>query len=129
MEGYQGHNSNTPYALFYLRYMDVNHALSQSDMLHTSLKIVFWIIPFGYCVPPIKLKKHNIEYISVLQKFAFYRMSFRILVYFYRFSRTCVLSIWLTVNGYTVMTYAKPLNRFPLYSILLKSIMTTQLNF
>ena len=35
MEGYQGHNSNTPYALFHLRYMDVNHALSQSDMLHT----------------------------------------------------------------------------------------------
>ena len=35
MEGYQGHNSNMPYALFYLRYMDVNHALSQSDMLHT----------------------------------------------------------------------------------------------
>ena len=27
------------------------------------------------------------------------------------------------------MTYAKPLNRFPLYSILLKSILTTQLNF
>ena len=35
MEGYQGHNSNTPYALFHLRYMDVNHALSQSGMLHT----------------------------------------------------------------------------------------------
>ena len=55
MEGYQGHNSNTPYALFHLRYMDVNHALSQSDMLHTFSEIVFWIIPFGYCVPPIKL--------------------------------------------------------------------------
>ena len=62
-------------------------------------------------------------------QFAFNIMSFRILVYFYRFSRTCVLSIWLTVNGYTVMTVAKPLNRFPLYSILLKSILTTQLNF
>ena len=24
MEGYQGHNSNTLYALFHLRYMDVN---------------------------------------------------------------------------------------------------------
>ena len=35
MEGYQGHNSNTPYALFHLRYLDINHALSQSDMLHT----------------------------------------------------------------------------------------------
>ena len=35
MEGYQGHNSNTPYALFHLRYTGVNHALSQSDMLHT----------------------------------------------------------------------------------------------
>ena len=35
MEGYQGHNSNTPYALFHLRYMDANHALPQSDMLHT----------------------------------------------------------------------------------------------
>ena len=55
MEGYQGHNSNMPYALFYLSFMDVNHALSQSDMLHRSLKIVFWIIPFGYCVPSIKL--------------------------------------------------------------------------
>ena len=55
MEGYQGHNSNTPYALFHLRYMDVNHALSQSDMCIRSMKTVFWIIPFGYCVPPIKL--------------------------------------------------------------------------
>ena len=35
MDEYQGHNSNTPYALFHIRYMDVNHALSQSDMLHT----------------------------------------------------------------------------------------------
>ena len=35
MEGYQGHNSNTLYALFHLRYMVVNHVLSQSDMLHT----------------------------------------------------------------------------------------------
>ena len=34
MEGYQGNNSNTPYTLFHLRYMGVNHALSQSDMLH-----------------------------------------------------------------------------------------------
>ena len=34
MEGYQGHNSNTPYALFHLRYMDFNYALSQSDMLY-----------------------------------------------------------------------------------------------
>ena len=35
MEGYQGHNSNTPYAFFHLRYMYVYHALSESDMLHT----------------------------------------------------------------------------------------------
>ena len=55
MEGYQGHNSNTPYALFHLRYMDVNHALSESDMLHTFFENSLLDIPFGYCVPPIKL--------------------------------------------------------------------------
>ena len=53
MEGYQGHNSNTPYALFHLRYMAVNHALSQSDMLHTFfensiLDISIWVLCSPY---------------------------------------------------------------------------------
>ena len=56
MEGNQGHNSNTPYALFHLRYMDVNYALSQSDMMHTFFEMVFWIIPFGYCVTVLLYK-------------------------------------------------------------------------
>ena len=97
---YQGHNSNTPYALFHLRYMDVNYALSQSDMLHTFfenslLDNSIWVL----CSPYLTIN-HNIECISVMRN-----LLFRILVYFYRFSRTCVLSIWLTVNGYTVMTF------------------------
>ena len=121
MEGYQGNNSNTPYALFHLCYMDVNHALSQRDMLHTFfennlLDNSIWVL----C---------NIECISVMRNLLSTECLFVFWFTYYRFSRTCILSIWLTVNGYTVMTLAKPLNRFPLYSILLKSILTTQLNF
>ena len=53
MEGYQGHISNTPYALFNFRYMDVNHALSQSDMLHTFFEnglmdISIWVLCSPY---------------------------------------------------------------------------------
>ena len=67
MEGYQGHNSNTPYVLFHLRYTDVNHALSQSDMLHTFfeksiLDNSIWVL----CSPYYAIK-HNIECISVMR--------------------------------------------------------------
>ena len=67
MEGYQGHNSNTPYALFHLRYMGVNYALSQSDMLHmffenSLLDNSIWVL----CSPYLAIK-HNIEYISVMR--------------------------------------------------------------
>ena len=51
-----------PYSI-YVIWMLIMLYHKETYCIH-SLKIVFWIIPFEYCVPPIK---HNIECISVMR--------------------------------------------------------------